>query len=81
MMGYGDESEYFTMELIYNYGVSSYELGNEFQGVTIKSRNACERIESNNYPHTVANGSYQLKSPDGYNFSVLNEPEPTDSGF
>lgn len=28
MLGYGPESSYFHVELIYNYGVSSYDLGN-----------------------------------------------------
>lgn len=27
MIGYGPESSHFVMELTYNYGVKSYELG------------------------------------------------------
>lgn len=30
MLGYGPESSHFHVELIYNYGVSSYDLGTTF---------------------------------------------------
>lgn len=30
MVGYGSEDEHFVMELTYNYGIGSYELGNDF---------------------------------------------------
>ena len=31
MIGYGDEDEHFVLELTYNYGISSYQLGNDFK--------------------------------------------------
>lgn len=74
MVGYGDESTHFVIELTYNYGVKSYQLGNEFGGVTIKSKDAITRAKSNDYPfEQKADGSVLMKAPDGYNFFVLNE--------
>jgi len=31
MIGYGAEDSHFVLELTYNYGVGSYQLGNDFQ--------------------------------------------------
>lgn len=72
-MGYGDESTHFTIELTYNYGVKSYKWGNEFGGVTIKSKDIIERVKSNNYPHEQVNGEFVVRAPDGYKFYILNE--------
>ena len=30
MIGYGQETEHFVLELTYNYGVHKYELGNDY---------------------------------------------------
>lgn len=38
MLGYGPESSHFHVELIYNYGVTSYDLGNA-QFLTIQPLN------------------------------------------
>lgn len=74
MVAYGDESTHFVMELTYNYGVSSYKLGNEFGGVVIKSTDAIQRAKSENYPSEVqANGSVLMLAPDGFKFFILNE--------
>lgn len=32
MVGYGPESSHFVIELTYNYGVSSYEMGKTHTG-------------------------------------------------
>ena len=74
MVGYGDESTHFVIELTYNYGVKSYKLGNEFGGVTIKSKDVKSRAEANNYPfEQQADGTIVLSAPDGYKFFILNE--------
>lgn len=79
MFGYGDESAYFTMELTYNYGIKSYKLGNEFGGVTIKSKDAINRAKTNNYPfEQQADGSVMMLAPDGYKFFILNEVAASD---
>lgn len=74
MVGYGDESTHFVIELTYNYGVSSYKLGNEFGGVTIKSKDVVSRIKKDGIPHEdQADGSVLIRAPDGYKFFILNE--------
>lgn len=74
MIGYGDESSHFVVELTYNYGVKSYDLGNDFHGITIQSKETVERIKTENYPFTLnGDGKYVLNSPDGYQFFVLDE--------
>ena len=79
MMGYGDESTNFTIELTYNYGVKSYNLGNEFGGVTIKSKDVIDNVKSANFPHEQKpDGSIVLQAPDGYKFFVLNETAAAD---
>jgi catechol 2,3-dioxygenase-like lactoylglutathione lyase family enzyme len=79
MLGYGDESAYFTIELTYNYGVKSYKIGNEFGGVTIKKSEIIDRVKSNNYPfEEQKDGGVLVKAPDGYKFFILNQDAPAD---
>lgn len=79
MVAYGDESTNFVLELTYNYGVKSYVLGNEFGGVTIKSKDSIARVKSNKYPfEQLANGSILIKAPDGFKFFILNEKAEAD---
>lgn len=79
MVGYGNEETHFVIELTYNYGVKSYKLGNEFGGVTIKSKDAITRVTSNNYPsEKLADGSVLIRAPDGYKFFILNENAAAD---
>lgn len=79
MVGYGPEASHFVIELTYNYGVKSYEMGNDFGGITIKSKEALQRAKSNNYPITKENNLDVLTSPDGYKFFVIDEPQPSDT--
>ncbi|XP_054730383.1 glyoxalase domain-containing protein 4 [Anastrepha obliqua] len=76
MIGYGPESSHFVIELTYNYGVKSYELGNDFGGITIKSKEALERARSQNYPITEEEDLHVLTSPDGFKFFIIEEPQP-----
>lgn len=78
MVGYGDESTHFTIELTYNYGVKSYKWGNEFGGVTIKSKEIIERAKQANYPHEQIDGEFVVRAPDGYKFYILNETPAVD---
>ena len=34
MVGYGPEDSHFVVELTYNYNISNYKLGNDFQVMT-----------------------------------------------
>ncbi|XP_033168814.1 glyoxalase domain-containing protein 4 [Drosophila mauritiana] len=75
MVGYGPESSHFVIELTYNYGVSSYELGNDFGGVTIHSKDILSRAAEHSYPVTQVAGKAGslLTSPDGYKFYVIDQ--------
>lgn len=79
MIGYGPEHTHFIMEVTYNYGIGSYELGNEFVGLTIRSSEALNRARSLNYPIHVEDNLSVVYSPDGYKFFIIDEPQPTDA--
>lgn len=81
MVGYGPESSHFVIELTYNYGVKSYELGNDFYGITIRSNKVIERAKENQYPIVEENNYSILTAPDGYKFYILNEPESNEFGL
>ncbi|XP_044754744.1 glyoxalase domain-containing protein 4 [Coccinella septempunctata] len=76
MIGYGPEDNHFVVELTYNYGIKSYEKGNDFISMTIKSREALERAKMENWPVLPDN---TLEAPGGYKFRILDEPQPTNS--
>lgn len=76
MIGYGPESSHFVIELTYNYGVKSYELGNDFGGLTIKSKEILSRAKELDYPVSkTETGDEFLTSPDGYKVFVLPEAQ------
>lgn len=71
MVGYGPEDNHFVVELTYNYGIRSYELGNDFNYLKIASNEVIENIKSKNYPHEVrSDQSYEIVDPNGYKFLV-----------
>lgn len=78
MIGYGPESSHFVIELTYNYGVKSYELGNDFGGVTIHSAEIVDRAAKHGYPVETGAGHSVLTSPDGYKFFIVNEANSGD---
>ncbi|MDX1677029.1 lactoylglutathione lyase, partial [Arsukibacterium sp.] len=48
-VGFGDESEHSVLELTYNWGTSSYELGNAFGHIALEVDDvyqACEQIRA-----------------------------------
>lgn len=75
MVGYGPEDTHFVVELTYNYGVKSYEKGNDFIGITIRSKEALERAKAQNWPILPGN---VLEAPGGYKFFIIDEKQPTD---
>ncbi|EDW29956.1 GL15913 [Drosophila persimilis] len=77
MVGYGPESSHFVIELTYNYGVTSYEMGNDFGGVTIHSTEILPRAAQHSYPIDKTEGGCLLTSPDGYKFLVIDQAAPT----
>jgi lactoylglutathione lyase len=44
-VGYGDESEHSVIELTYNWGVSSYDLGNGFGHLAVEVENAAQACQ------------------------------------
>ncbi|XP_034475220.1 glyoxalase 1 [Drosophila innubila] len=78
MIGYGPESSNFVFELTYNYGVKSYEMGNDFGGVTIHSKDILTKAAEHSYPVSKQGDRNMLTSPDGYKFYVV-EAEPSAS--
>ncbi|KAJ8982121.1 hypothetical protein NQ317_002847 [Molorchus minor] len=75
MVGYGPEDNHFVVELTYNYGIHSYDKGNDFISVTVKGSEILERAKKQNWP--VVNGN-TLEAPGGYAFQIINEPQPQD---
>ncbi|XP_012254892.1 glyoxalase domain-containing protein 4 [Athalia rosae] len=78
MVGYGPEDSHFVFELTYNYGINSYERGNDFKGITIRSKEAIERARSLGWPVQEQNGKFLLEAPGGYEYLIIDEPQPTD---
>ena len=81
MIGYGAEDTHFVVELTYNYGVSNYETGNDFQGITIRSKEAIERAKQHKWPIKEEEGKYVLEAPGGYKYYLIDEPQPVDQGL
>jgi len=75
MVGYGPEDSHFVIELTYNYGITSYERGNDFEKITIKSKEALERAKQQKWPIESGN---TVVAPGGYKFEIINESQPTD---
>lgn len=79
MIGYGAESNHFVIELAYNYGIKSYELGNDCAGITIRSKDVIERAKQHSYPIAEeSNDIFKLISPDGYTFFIENGTQLND---
>ncbi|KAK4029144.1 glyoxalase domain-containing protein 4 [Daphnia magna] len=79
MVGYGPEDNHFVCELTYNYGLSSYKLGNDFIGLTIKSSQVLLNAENQNWPIHDRDSSPFVEAPGGYRFYIQDEPQPTDA--
>lgn len=78
MVGYGPEDSNFAIELTYNYGIKEYERGNDFRGITIRSKEAIERARKDGWPMKEENEKFVLEAPGGYKYYIVNEPQPTD---
>jgi len=77
MVGYGPEENHFVVELTFNYNISNYQLGNDFQGITIQSRETLARARKAGWPVKEEDGRAVLEAPGGYKFYVVDQPEPT----
>ncbi|XP_018514935.1 lactoylglutathione lyase GLX1 [Brassica rapa] len=89
-MGFGSEKSHFAVELTYNYGVSSYDIGDGFGHFTISTQDVYKMVETvrakggnvTREPGPVEGGSSIIaivKDPDGYPFELIQRgptPEP-----
>lgn len=76
MIGYGPEDSHFVIELTYNYGIKSYEQGNDFHGITIRSREVIERAKKDGWPMKEESGKFVLEAPGGYKYFIIDAPQP-----
>ena len=81
-VGYGDESQGAVIELTYNYGVASYEMGGAFGHIAIAvpdAAAACERIRTSGGQVTREAGPVKggntiiafVTDPDGYKIELI----------
>ena len=81
-VGYGPESEHAVLELTYNYGVGSYDLGGAFGHVAIAVDDAyaaCEKIKAAGGKVTREAGPVKggttviafVTDPDGYKIELI----------
>lgn len=76
MVGYGPENNHFVVELTYNYNISSYKLGNDFQGITIQSGEALARAKEAGCQIKDEDGKMAVRDPGGYKFFLVDSPQP-----
>ncbi|WP_222890387.1 lactoylglutathione lyase [Enterobacter sp. C2] len=85
-VGYGPESDEAVIELTYNWGVDSYDLGNAYGHIALSVDNAveaCERIRQNGGNVTREAGPVKggttviafVEDPDGYKIELIEEKD------
>jgi lactoylglutathione lyase len=84
-VGYGDESENAVIELTYNWGVGSYELGTGFGHIAVAVEDAyraCEEVRARGGKVVREAGPMQhgttvlafVEDPDGYKIEFIQKP-------
>lgn len=84
-VGFGNNPEHAEIELTYNYGVSSYDLGTAYGHIAIGVPNVvarCEQIRAaggtiTREPGAVKGGSTMIafvQDPDGYKIELIERP-------
>ncbi|ELU8461828.1 lactoylglutathione lyase [Salmonella enterica] len=85
-VGYGPETEEAVIELTYNWGVESYDMGNAYGHIALSVDNAaeaCERIRQNGGNVTREAGPVKggstiiafVEDPDGYKIELIEAKE------
>ncbi|KXZ50889.1 hypothetical protein GPECTOR_14g138 [Gonium pectorale] len=81
MIGYGPEDDNFVLELTYNYGVKSYQLGNDYEAITIHSKRVYANLVAQGLGTPLTRGSgapvLEVAAPDGYRFHVVDADPST----
>ncbi len=81
-VGFGEESEQAVIELTYNWGVTSYAMGDGFGHVALGTRNikgACDRVRALGYKVTREPGPMKhgttviafVEDPTGYKIELI----------
>jgi lactoylglutathione lyase len=81
-VGYGNESEHAVLELTYNYGVDSYDLGSGYGHVAVEVPNAaaaCDAVRNKGGKVTREAGPVKggttviafVEDPDGYKIELI----------
>jgi lactoylglutathione lyase len=89
-VGYGDESEHTVLELTYNWGTDSYDLGNAFGHIALEVDNvydACDKIRAkggviSREPGPVKGGTTEIafvRDPDNYAIELIQKKEHYDT--
>ncbi|XP_021821535.1 putative lactoylglutathione lyase [Prunus avium] len=84
-LGFGPEESHFVVELTYNYGVSSYDIGTGFGHFAIATPDVKKLVEEvrakggnvTREPGPVKGGNSIIafvKDPDGYTFEIIQRP-------
>ncbi|MBY7903106.1 lactoylglutathione lyase [Vibrio fluvialis] len=87
-LGYGDESEGAVIELTYNWGVESYDMGNAYGHIAIGADDiyaTCDAIKAaggnvTREPGPVKGGTTHIafvKDPDGYMVELIQNKQAT----
>ncbi|KFD47999.1 hypothetical protein M514_11127 [Trichuris suis] len=71
MVGYGPEDDHFVLEVVYNYGITSYDLGNFHAGFGIQSREAFAKVTAAG-AQSDSSGVARVLDPNGYTFFISN---------
>ncbi|MCC5853989.1 MAG: lactoylglutathione lyase, partial [Alkalimonas sp.] len=85
-VGYGPESEHAVLELTYNWGVDSYDLGNAYGHIALEVddlQQACDAIRRrggviSREPGPVKGGTTLIafvKDPDGYAIELIQKKD------
>ncbi|KRZ80242.1 Glyoxalase 1 [Trichinella papuae] len=77
MVGYGSEEAHFVIEVVYNYGVTKYDLGNFFGAFTIKSHDVFESARDKS---RVDSEFTCIRDCNGYLFCIFNTPNDNNKG-
>ena len=89
-VGYGDESENAVLELTYNWGTDSYDLGNAFGHIALEVENvyeACDKIRAkggviSREPGPVKGGTTEIafvRDPDNYAIELIQKKASYDT--
>lgn len=89
-VGYGDESSNTVLELTYNWGTDSYDLGNAFGHIALEVENvyeACDKIRAkggviSREPGPVKGGTTEIafvRDPDNYAIELIQKKASYDT--